>query len=61
MRYAIIVSLLLSGCAAGFEERRMESNMNRYGPACEKLGFATGTDPWRNCILQLSTEQIQKR
>lgn len=25
-----------------------------YGPACEKLGFKSDTDPWRNCIIGLA-------
>jgi len=25
-----------------------------HGPGCDKLGFANGTDDWRNCILRLS-------
>lgn len=27
-----------------------------YGPACARLGYAPNSDPWRNCILSLSTK-----
>ena len=27
-----------------------------YGPACSRLGYAPNSDPWRNCILSLSTK-----
>lgn len=27
-----------------------------YGPACAHLGYAANSDPWRACILSLSTK-----
>ncbi|MEO7762514.1 MAG: hypothetical protein ABIS68_11465 [Casimicrobiaceae bacterium] len=32
-----------------------------YGPACEKLGFQQATDPWRNCVLGLSSQKSRER
>ncbi|HEY8100012.1 MAG TPA: hypothetical protein VIF82_04610 [Burkholderiaceae bacterium] len=51
--------VLLAGCAtpaqeAAYAQHEMERTMAIYGPACEKLGYAANTDPWRNCVMQLS-------
>ena len=53
------VALLLLGCATPGEraaqiEREVEEMIVVYGPGCERLGFAKGTDDWRNCILRLA-------
>jgi hypothetical protein len=32
-----------------------------YGPACARLGFTANSDPWRNCILNLSTKDDLQR
>ena len=42
-------------------ERQIEMAMNTFGPACDKLGFQRGTDPWRECVLKLyDTDQNQQ-
>lgn len=51
----------LAACAspqdqAAQAQRQMDFMIQVYGPACEKLGYAPKTDPWRNCILQLSAK-----
>lgn len=57
----ILAACLLAAACTTPEQQaiRMQAEVDRlmrsYGPACEKLGFAVRTDPWRNCILQLST------
>lgn len=48
----------LAGCATPGEQsvlaqREVDRMMVIYGPACEKLGFASNTDRWRDCILEL--------
>jgi hypothetical protein len=44
---------------------RMEDEVGQmiqiYGPACEKLGFKSDTDPWRDCILRLDTRDKLER
>ncbi len=35
-------------------EREIDEMVQIYGPACEKIGFNRNTDPWRNCIINLS-------
>lgn len=57
---------LLAACSTPAEQaaqlqRQMDNMMLIYGPACEKLGFVAQTDPWRNCILQLSTKDDIER
>lgn len=53
---------LLTACAVTPEERaaRMQADMAQmiavYGPACTRLGYAADGDPWRQCVLQLSTK-----
>jgi hypothetical protein len=58
--------LLLAGCTTPQEHAaQLQAEMDHlvmvYGPACSKLGYAPNSDPWRNCVLQLSTkEDIQR-
>lgn len=32
-----------------------------YGPGCERLGYANGTDQWRECILKMDTKDAITR
>ena len=32
-----------------------------YGPACEKLGYTGGSDPWRDCVLRLDRKDSLER
>lgn len=57
---------ILAACASPAEQaaqmqRQMDHMIMVYGPACEKLGYAAKTDPWRNCILQLSAKDDLER
>ena len=64
MRQLLIVAasaLLLAGCTTPQERAaRKQADMDRivveYGPACVRLGYQANSDPWRNCVLQLSTK-----
>ena len=47
MRY-LLIAILLVGCAT--PEQRADRALSRYGPYCEKLGFAPDSDAYRNCI-----------
>lgn len=49
----------LLGCSTPQEralkqQADMERIMLEFGPACARLGFVPHSDPWRNCIIQLS-------
>jgi len=64
----ILASLvaLLTGCATTAERAaQMQAEIDEmvavYGPACERLGFQNGTDPWRNCVLGLSAQKMRER
>jgi len=68
MRTTIILSaaLLLSACAtpqerAARKQAEMAEMITLYGPACDRLGYAQQTDPWRSCILSLSTKDEVQR
>lgn len=59
-------ALVLTGCAtpqerAAQKQAEAEQMMAIYGPACSRLGYATGSDPWRNCIVNLSTKDEVQR
>lgn len=57
-----ILAPLLTACAVTPQERaaRMQAEMAQmmavYGPACDRLGYTPQSDPWRHCVLQLSTK-----
>ena len=56
----------LAGCATPQERAaQMQAEVDRmmqvYGPACTLLGFPAGSDPWRNCVLQLSLKDDVSR
>lgn len=62
LRYGFLFLLiaLLQACETpGERAARIEAEVDEmvtlYGPACEKLGYARDTDPWRECILHLRT------
>ena len=56
MRYISVMFVFLLGACATPQERA-ESVANyinvNYGPLCEKLGYAPGSDPYRNCMLSM--------
>ncbi len=61
LRYSLLLLLVtvLSGCETpGERAARVQAEVDdmimTYGPACDKLGYARDTDPWRECILHLS-------
>lgn len=58
--------LLLSGCStpqerAVHKQAEVEQMMVVYGPACSRLGYTANSDPWRHCIIQLSTRDDLQR
>jgi hypothetical protein len=66
---ALAVSLLMlsiAGCAtqeqrAAQVQREVEEMIRVYGPGCEKLGFKTDSDQWRDCVLRLATKDKLER
>jgi hypothetical protein len=62
----IALCLLAVGCATPAEraaqaQREVEQMIQIYGPACDKLGYATDSDRWRDCILQLNARDEAQR
>jgi hypothetical protein len=60
------LAALLCGCATTAEraaqmQAEIDDMVAVYGPACEKLGFQAGADPWRNCVLGLSAQKSRER
>lgn len=71
MKLAALVPVLLlapwlSACTTP-EQRavqarvEVEQMMQVYGPACVRLGYAVESDPWRACVLNLSTKHDLQR
>ena len=66
---AFIVSLLLlfvAGCATQAEcaaqvQHEVEQMIELYGPGCEKLGYKSDSDPWRECVLRLAQRDDRYR
>jgi hypothetical protein len=61
-----LLMLLIAGCAtpeqrAAQVQREVEELIRVYGPGCEKLGFKTDTDQWRDCVLRLATKDKLER
>lgn len=57
----LAVAVSLAACAApeqriALEEHPVETLAPYYGAACSKLGYAQGSEPWRNCILRSDRE-----
>ena len=63
---AAAAAVLMTGCMTTAERAvQMQAEIDEmvavYGPACEKLGFQASTDPWRNCVLGLSSQKTRER
>ena len=62
----LALAAALAGCMSPAEraaqvERDVEDMIAIYGPACEKLGYAADSDPWRDCILRLNARDRADR
>jgi hypothetical protein len=67
----LIVTLLLTaalaGCATQAEraaavQRDVDDMIAVYGPGCERLGYKSDSDPWRECVLRLAhRDDLQRR
>lgn len=63
---AVCVALLVAGCVTQTQrvaqvQRDVDDMVQTYGPGCEKLGYKADTDPWRDCVLRLSTKDNLER
>jgi hypothetical protein len=61
----LLLATLLAACAtpeqrAEQARQEMQQRIRIFGPACRDLGFAEDSDPWRQCILQLSQRETQQ-
>ena len=66
MFVASLLITLLAGCATQAErtarvQREVDEMIATYGPACEKLGYKSDADPWRDCVLRLSAKDTAER
>lgn len=50
----MLTALLLVGCAT--PQERADRAIARFGPYCERLGYTSQTDSWRQCILSLRND-----
>jgi len=48
----LLILLLLAGCAT--PEQKADKMVERYGPACSKLGYQADSDKWRDCIVAMN-------
>ena len=60
------LALVAAACStpqdrAAQKEAEAANMMAMYGPACSRLGYALNSDPWRNCIVTLSTKDDLQR
>ena len=61
-----VLTMFVVGCATQAEraaqvQRDVEDMIRVYGPGCEKLGYKTDSDPWRDCVLRLATKDRLER
>ena len=67
LTFVSLVSItLLAGCATQADQtarmqREVDEMIATYGPACEKLGYKSDADPWRDCVLRLSSKDTAAR
>jgi len=62
----VVLAALIAGCATPAEnaarmQREVDEMIQTYGPACERLGYKNDSDPWRDCVLRLSTKDSYER
>ena len=62
-----VLTVFVAGCVTQAEraaqvQRDVEDMIRVYGPGCEKLGYKTDSDPWRDCVLRLATrDRLERR
>ena len=63
---SVSLVLLVAGCAtqaqrAAQVQRDVDEMVAVYGPGCERLGYKSDSDPWRECVLHLATKDRLER
>lgn len=63
---AAAAAVIVAGCATPAQRAaEMQAEVDQmivvYGPACDKLGYQNGTDPWRGCVLGLNAQKSRER
>ncbi len=65
--FALFAAMMfVTGCVSQAEraaqvQRDVDEMIGIYGPGCEKLGYRADSDPWRDCVLRLSTKDRLER
>lgn len=54
---ALVLTGPVAGCATAPDrsvqmQREVDEMIQVYGPACEKLGYKSDSEPWRDCALR---------
>ena len=62
----LILTLAFTGCVTQAEraarvQLEVDDMIAVYGPACEKLGYKSATDQWRDCVLRLNPKDALTR
>jgi len=62
----LMLTTLLASCATQADrtarvQREVDEMIATYGPACEKLGYKSDSDPWRDCVVRLSSKDDAAR
>jgi hypothetical protein len=61
------LALAVAACATQAEraaavQRDVDDMIAVYGPGCERLGYKSDSDPWRECVLRLAhRDDLQRR
>ena len=62
----IFAVLGLAGCALTPEQQAaaVKADVDRmiatYGPGCDRLGYKSGDDKWRDCVLRLAQREERR-
>ena len=63
----LLLIAMLAGCVTTPEQREariqreVDQMIQTHGPACDKMGYKRDSDPWRDCVLKLSTKESYER
>jgi hypothetical protein len=65
-KWILIAGVLgIAGCATPVDraaqwQAEVDTMIEVYGPACEKLGYKRDEDKWRDCLLRLSSRDERR-
>lgn len=57
MRY-LLLPVLLAGCVMT-PEQQAQAIFNHYGPLCENVGYAKGTEKYGECVVRQYQTDVQ--